>query len=1345
MIFPKVYWNDDAQPDGLTLDRVLYQVRFTDGMAGLLLDAVCIADILEDSDGEIALDALVSPFARLPRKMELLRVAMERVGATVKPSAVQITEPFKQRGVANVAAVFELSDGQTVSIFFHNPDVTPNKMAATDEVISWKWLLNKKDVTIVVAPERGVDLNVREVARRMMRLAEKNSAAFMRANVKRGERMAALEGLRSEIVTLTKELDTAKETLATLQDAAAEVTKAQHNQAQARSRSEAEAAFFVAKKFASTEAKYNAHIDNGDVVGTAGDYAILHMAGDDRVPEHFRLESPESAISAFRTKEDAIAWVAANAEPAPDSGNAEGASDSLALDPEELAEKIDLAAPDAAAEFVPPVSADEMKGWPVGPTSVPTITLTGTELDGTDGETLFDKAGAYFKANLRGKYERDGVGDVSLTGRTWRKLKGSLPHDDLKAKCIPALAEIIQRGAANGQWMPLNKKRSDDLRAFLYVEAKVQIGGTVADVIVSIGRGNFGDRGHNLSAETKMDSVLPQMFGRGSESTLVDLATDSATLPEPGEEFNIIIAGVTTAGGGEDAPAESPDVFAIGSVKFQAFAVKIRQGKQRVWGIRVLENGKEMNPADGNGAGFKSDTKASMIEDMERSYAAITKIGDKAKNENRWREGFGLAPLPAEESSTSNEQALIDAYIKAWGDEAAIVNAAVASVNWEGITDNASATAEIQKLQSAAKGERLIIKARDALGAAGMETWDSRLSGVTETEEFQAQSKAMDAYREAMDKIKAIAKEKLIEAGKAELAALPEDAPLGDVARAIYRKHGIDMGQRSDWGSRVVTAIEAKDAALAWSILNNLDNKASIEIFERATGIKLAKTQKDRAKQIDEWAGITTEKRAEIEAAKDAAWKQKELERGLKNAWGYLAAVNVRTDTGEVINGNAYLLQSFADGYTQAKGGKSPSAGAATIFVLQDEVKGKSRGLKNKAFNAFLKAAIAFGGLREALSFVGAVIPEKSAGATGDDKVESVDAAYRFVSATRNFKLWVHESLEKPDYSPFVTAKAMDEAARRNGATIEWGEFGGVAVDSVALDWVKERALYQAAIDADEDFQRELERVYGKAKANSMRMQKKYDDPKLDAARKKKLALEESLRKAWKAGEVVDSAFEINFSNENDNMKSTITFDSSSAEQIEHAMKLLEMHKDALDITIDSALTDGVEINEKQNVILNGKKATLFKAFKDNVMDGMYSVSGHNASDSKCIGAYKNRGYLDSADDIADQDDFDEEQEWEDMPDDDDALDSVALDGDFPGHPFRGNQHRKVSRQSGVAVSASVRAKKSEKSGDKRGAAKAHKSAYHAHAAAAEDDSLPKATAKYHKKMASFHKRKAGV
>jgi len=226
----KVYWNSDAQPHDGTLDHILYDIRRSDAGENLLMDAVTAHDIMEDSDGELSLDALVSPYARLERRMEILRGIMERTGDKVKPVAMQVTQPFKQRGVANVAAIFELSDGQTVSIYFHNPDTTPGKMAPTDEVISWKWLLNKKDITIVVAPERGADLNVREVARRIMRLAEKNSAAFQRANAKRTERMQTIADLKTEITQLEGELKSAQNEL--------EVAKLEWEEAQERAKSQ---------------------------------------------------------------------------------------------------------------------------------------------------------------------------------------------------------------------------------------------------------------------------------------------------------------------------------------------------------------------------------------------------------------------------------------------------------------------------------------------------------------------------------------------------------------------------------------------------------------------------------------------------------------------------------------------------------------------------------------------------------------------------------------------------------------------------------------------------------------------------------------------------------------------------------------------------------------------------------------------------------------------------------------------------------------------------------------------------------------------------------------------------
>ncbi|AMK75623.1 hypothetical protein A1342_19170 [Methylomonas methanica] len=197
----------------MTIAHCLYEIQRADAADRLVLDSVTMADILAEADEILLLDALVSTYAKLQRKMEMLQTVMERVGGDVKPIAMQLSDPFKQNGVAQVAAVFELSDGQTVSIFFHNPDVTPSKIAPTDELISWKWLLNKKDLTILVAPEKGMDLNIREVTARVMKLAAKNSAAFQRANVKRAENLAVIESLKAEIPQLEKELKRAQHQL----------------------------------------------------------------------------------------------------------------------------------------------------------------------------------------------------------------------------------------------------------------------------------------------------------------------------------------------------------------------------------------------------------------------------------------------------------------------------------------------------------------------------------------------------------------------------------------------------------------------------------------------------------------------------------------------------------------------------------------------------------------------------------------------------------------------------------------------------------------------------------------------------------------------------------------------------------------------------------------------------------------------------------------------------------------------------------------------------------------------------------------------------------------------------
>lgn len=201
MTQPPVLWANGL-PTNATLDQVLYNMR-RDDPDNLLIYPVSVSDILADAEGG-TFDALVVQASKAEQKLGQLKMAMERAGGEIKPVAMQITEPFRQNGTTNVAAVIEMDDGQTVSVYLHNPDVTPSKLAPSDALISWRWMLNRRDITIVAAPEKGDDLRPMEVAKRVMALVQKNSPAFKRANERRAANMQEIKSLNDEIGDLEK-------------------------------------------------------------------------------------------------------------------------------------------------------------------------------------------------------------------------------------------------------------------------------------------------------------------------------------------------------------------------------------------------------------------------------------------------------------------------------------------------------------------------------------------------------------------------------------------------------------------------------------------------------------------------------------------------------------------------------------------------------------------------------------------------------------------------------------------------------------------------------------------------------------------------------------------------------------------------------------------------------------------------------------------------------------------------------------------------------------------------------------------------------------------------------------
>lgn len=199
--------------------KLLYQIRQCDD-THQALEPLSYNDLVQELGNQGFMyenyDALVVEYNKLEKKAKQLLMVMQGAASTVKPVTVAISKPLTKGGVANVVAWFEMDDGQAVGVFFHNPDKTPKKIDPTDEMISYKWVLNKKDITIAVAPEQGKDLIIRTVAKRIMQLVEKNHDRFIKANGDKAalnqaeqdltaqvaEKQATLKGLQDDVAAL---------------------------------------------------------------------------------------------------------------------------------------------------------------------------------------------------------------------------------------------------------------------------------------------------------------------------------------------------------------------------------------------------------------------------------------------------------------------------------------------------------------------------------------------------------------------------------------------------------------------------------------------------------------------------------------------------------------------------------------------------------------------------------------------------------------------------------------------------------------------------------------------------------------------------------------------------------------------------------------------------------------------------------------------------------------------------------------------------------------------------------------------------------------------------------------
>lgn len=129
-------------------------------------------------------DSIIVDYQHLEQLSAILHNAMNQFSKPgVKVVNVTESKPFKHRKVLQIALTYDFDDGQNFTILFHKPDRL-SKISPADSLMSWKILMNNRDITAAIQPNQGEGISIPILAGRIMKLINQNSNRFKRLQAK---------------------------------------------------------------------------------------------------------------------------------------------------------------------------------------------------------------------------------------------------------------------------------------------------------------------------------------------------------------------------------------------------------------------------------------------------------------------------------------------------------------------------------------------------------------------------------------------------------------------------------------------------------------------------------------------------------------------------------------------------------------------------------------------------------------------------------------------------------------------------------------------------------------------------------------------------------------------------------------------------------------------------------------------------------------------------------------------------------------------------------------------------------------------------------------------------------
>lgn len=195
------------------------------GTDGMMLEAVTLEEVEAtymyglDTADSMMMEAITTTKNRIDKTMAAFVRALNQQlnSAGLEAYQAEIGKPGKSGQIAVLTARIPLSDGQSISVVFHSPSGDTSKIVANDDLVAFRFLLNKRDVTHVVAPSGGQDISLKQTCLSLANLAERNSAKFQSKqadNKAKESELATLQAATEQLLAETADVIEKADTLA---------------------------------------------------------------------------------------------------------------------------------------------------------------------------------------------------------------------------------------------------------------------------------------------------------------------------------------------------------------------------------------------------------------------------------------------------------------------------------------------------------------------------------------------------------------------------------------------------------------------------------------------------------------------------------------------------------------------------------------------------------------------------------------------------------------------------------------------------------------------------------------------------------------------------------------------------------------------------------------------------------------------------------------------------------------------------------------------------------------------------------------------------------------------------